>query len=248
MLISRHFVLGRLKMLGFLDELETIGGGAQSLYLPSGLSLTGVEGLLQKVLGADNVSPEVAKLAVGSGTGVVIFWSVPRKYLVLPPFPVKEKYLTFGYDVEPLRFLLQQDFRLALMLVRMGAFAVGVCQGEELITSKVGTGLVHARHKKGGSSQRRFERHRGKQVEQFLERVCRHTQERLGPYVQALDYVVYGGAWTTILALQRQCPFLHKFDGRTLPPLLDIPEPRQRVLEAAIARVWSSKLIEWSEY
>jgi hypothetical protein len=40
---------------------------------------------------------------------------------------------------------------------------------------------------------------------------------------------------------------LGKLDTPGLPPLLDIPEPRQSVLEASIKRVWSSTIYEWRE-
>jgi hypothetical protein len=32
-----------------------------------------------------------------------------------------------------------------------------------------------------------------------------------------------------------------------LPPLLDIPDPRQAVLEKAVSRVWSSTVVEFVE-
>jgi peptide subunit release factor 1 (eRF1) len=168
-------------------------------------------------------------------------------YLVLPPFPLSEEYITNGYDIGPLRSLLSHDFLIGLVLVRLGAYSVGICRGTELIGSKTGTGLVHARHKKGGSSQARFARHREKQIEQFLERVCGHVREHVEPHARSLDYLVYGGARTTILALRKRCLFLSQFDDRILRMLLDIPEPRQTVLEKAIGTIWATDVIEWCE-
>jgi len=247
MLVSRRFFLSRIKMLSFLDELEAADGTAMSVYIPSELSHPEVEDLLKKVVDMPGTPVALAELAGRSATGAVIFWSPSRKYLVLPPFPMAEKYFTHGYDVEPLRSLLKRDFSVALILVRLGAYAVGLCKGDNLIASKVGTGLIHARHKKGGSSQQRFQRHREKQIESFLDRVCCHAQEKLDSHARALDYLAYGGARTTILSLRKRCPFLQQFDNRTLAPLLDIPEPRQAVLEKAVGRVWSSSLAEWYE-
>jgi peptide subunit release factor 1 (eRF1) len=143
--------------------------------------------------------------------------------------------------------LLRHDYRIALVLVRLGAYAIGICHGERLVTSKVGTGLVHGRHKKGGSSAHRFERHRDKQIEYFLTRVCGRLREQLEPHIQALDFVVYGGARTTIQLLKKQCQFVEKLGKPTLPPLFDIPAPRQSVLETAVSRVWSSTVMEWRE-
>ncbi|MFC2025526.1 acVLRF1 family peptidyl-tRNA hydrolase [Chloroflexota bacterium] len=231
-------------MISWLNELEAATSIAKSQYLSAGLSLTEVENLLGKVLYPQAVPHEMADLTVNSKTGAVLFWSPLRKYLVLPPFPIREEYSAQGCAVELLRSLLRRDFRIALVLVRLGAYAIGVCDGENLINSKVGTGLVHGRHKKGGSSQQRFRRHREKQIDYFLDRVCCHVQEQLGPHVQTLDYLVYGGARTTIISLQKRCPSLQWFDSLMLPPLLDIAQPRKAVLESAVSRVWSSRVIE----
>ena len=245
MLVSRHFRLGRLKMLGFLDELDVASDEAMPLCLPPRLPLPEIESLLENARVPQAVVPEITRLAEGSATGAVLYWGSSRRCLIQPPFPITEKYITTGYDIEPLHSLLERHFNIALVLVRLGAYAIGICQGEKLVASKTGTGLVHARHKKGGSSQGRFARRREMQMDHFLKRVCSHAREKLEPYASTLDYLVYGGARTTLLSLQKQCPFLRQFDNRTLPPLLDIPEPRQKVLETAIADVWSSNITEW---
>jgi len=188
----------------------------------------------------------MVELAAGSRTGAAIFWGPSRKLLIRPPFPFTEQSIAPGGDIEPLRLLLEHDFTIALVLVRLGAFAIGVWQGENLLASKTGTGLVHGRHRKGGSSQRRFERHREKQVDVFLERVCGHARQQIEPHIRQLDYFVYGGARTTFATLQKECPFLRQFEERPLPPLLDIARPRRRVLESAIADILSSHITEWN--
>jgi len=80
-----------------------------------------------------------------------------------------------------------------------------------------------------------------------LERVCGHVQGVLERHSPELDYLVYGGARTTLRLLEKQCPFLRRFDDRRLPSLLDIPQPRRAVLEAAITEVWSSTITEWHD-
>ena len=247
MLAAKRFRLNRLKMRHFLDELEANDDQAVSLFVPHGLTLTKVENLLEKVPATRAVAPDIAELAAGSPTGAILFWGSSRKSLILPPFPITEKCIAPGCGVEPLRSLLNQNLSIAFILVRLGAYAIGICQGEKLIDSKTGTGLVHGRHKKGGSSAQRFQRRRENQAYHFLERVCGHARERLEPYTPSLDYLVYGGARTTILSLQKQCPFLRQFDDRTLPPLLNIPKPRRTTLEQAISDIWSSSVTEWYE-
>jgi hypothetical protein len=247
MLISRRFHLGRSKMLGFLDDLATMEGQAVSLYLPRGTPLARVEDSLDKLVAPAGLPPGMDEVIARSETGSVLFWGLPKKYLVLPPFPVEEEYVNEGYDIGPLRSLLSHDFLIALVLVRLGAYSIGICQGTKLVDSKTGTGLVHARHKKGGSSQARFARHREKQIEYFLDRVCGHVREHVELHARSLDYLVYGGARTTILSLRKRCPFLHQFENRILRMLLDIPEPRKAVLEKALDNVWSTHVIEWCE-
>jgi peptide subunit release factor 1 (eRF1) len=245
MFISRKFCLGRSQMLAFLKELATTEDKAMSWYLPQGTPQARVENLLGQVLATADIPPGMAEVVAGSSMGAAVFWSPLRTYVVLPPFPLTEEYIANGYDVEPLRSLLSQDLLIALVLVRLGAYTIGICRGTELIASKTGTGLVHARHKKGGSSQARFARHREKQIEQFLERVCGHVREHIEPHARSLDYLVYGGARTTILALRKRCPFLSQFDDSILRMLLDIPEPRKAVLEKAISIIWATDVMEW---
>jgi hypothetical protein len=247
MLISRSFRLGRSRMISFLDELALIEDGEVSLYLPRGMPLARVEESLEKAFTAAGMPSGMAEVIGGSETGAVLFWGPPRKYLILPPFPIGEDYITDGYDIGPLLSLFSHDFLIALVLVRLGAYSIGICQGTKLVDSKTGTGLVHARHKKGGSSQARFARHREKQIEYFLDRVCGHVRQYVEPHARSLDYLVYGGARSTILSLQKRCPYLHQFENRTLRMLLDIPEPRKTVLEKALGNVWSTNVIEWCE-
>lgn len=245
MLVSRRFHLVRSKMLDFLDEIARQEGQASSLYLSQGTEPDRIKNLLPKFVTPD-IPTGLAEGIASSKTGAVLFWGA-RKCLVIPPFPIRDEYLTSGCDVGPLRSLLKRDFLIAIVLIRMGAYSLGVCRGTELIESKTGTGLVHARHRQGGSSAARFARHREKQIEYFLERVCGHLREHLEPHARLLDYIVYGGARTTILSLRKRCQFLQQFDDRVLRMLLDIPEPRRPVLEKAIQDIWSSSVIEWHE-
>jgi peptide subunit release factor 1 (eRF1) len=230
----------------FLNGIEeTAATDAISVYMPPGLSLPEIEALLPKT-GVQSVTDELSQLEAGSKNGAALFWGSMRKCLVLPPFPFGDKAVLAGYATEPLRIMLNSDFMLGLVLVHLGSYAVGLCQGEKLISSKVGTGLVHGRHKKGGSSQQRFQRRRENQVREFLDRVCVHVLEQLEPHRQLLNYIAYGGPRQTILLLQKRCPFLQSLEDRVLP-LLDVPSLRQKVLETAVVRVWSSCIIEWQE-
>jgi peptide subunit release factor 1 (eRF1) len=236
-------------MLRLLDEMEAAEGPATSLYVPSDLPLPEVEKTLRVPLGpgVEEAMPDIAEAVGRSKTGAVIFWGEQGKYVVPPPFPIKERLFSSGYDVEPLRWLLQQELTVALILLRLDAYGIGVFQGERLISSKVGTGLVHSRHRQGGSSAHRFERHREKQMEYFFTRVCGHVRKHLEPHLRQLDYVIYGGEKHTLLSFRKQCEFMQQLDDRVLSTTLNVREPKQATLEAAISQAWSSEVIEWRE-
>ena len=244
---SKKYFLNRLRMLDFLEKLAGIQDEQfHTLYLPPRTAAVR-KGLPEISSGFNGIAAEMDKTTGGSITGGVIFWGNQSRYLIVPPFPVAEKLTVDSLKIEPLKMLLSKNYIIGVVLVRLGSYAIGVCRGEKLITSKVGTGLVHGRHRQGGSSAHRFERHRDKQIETFMTRVCGHAREQLEPYVKSIDYMVYGGARTTILLTQKYCPFLGKIDKPTLPPLLDIPEPRKPVLETSIGRIWSGEIYEWTD-
>jgi len=247
MLTSRQYRLNRLRTLDLLDGLEAVGGQAISLYLPPGLTESDIREQVASAIPVEDIPAELFELAASSVTGVAVFWKSSRRLLIQPPLPLTERFISPDIDIEPLRSMLDSTCTVALIMVRLGAFAIGVCRGERLVTSKTGTGLVHGRHRKGGSSQRRFERRRENQARDFLERVCRHARQQLEHHAPDLSYLVYGGAWTTIQSLKKQCPFLKEYEDRTLPPLLNIRRPRREVLEAAVTDVWSSAIIEWND-
>jgi len=140
----------------------TAGGGKNAWWISRSRKL--LDDLVEKSVGAPN--------------GAIIFYAMGKAYLFRPPFPVKTGGAVQGYEPTQLQEMLKRDWNLALVLVRLGYYAVGVFRGEQLIDGKAGTGLVHARHHKGGSSSGRFARHREKQMETFSPGL-RYMQGRL---------------------------------------------------------------------
>ena len=241
-------ILTRVKMLDFLEKLTTNQVNKfQTLYLPPRLSTIELKELLNKLPASADICDKLKDAYLSSGTGAIIFWGATKRYFVIPPFPIIEKCIIPSLDVTHLQSLLSRKYNIGIILVRLGAYAIGFCHGDKLVSNKAGTGLVHGRHRQGGSSAHRFERHRDKQIESFLIRVCGHVREQLEPSIKTIDYMVYGGAHTTILTLQKYCPLLGKWGKPPLPPLLDIPEPRRAVLETVVSRIWSSIVYEYIE-
>jgi hypothetical protein len=247
MLVSKSFKLTREKTKELLHRLETYNDEAITIFLPPGISADAISAFFQKTQKTQSIPYDAVRLAATSPTGSMLFWGLTQKYLVSPPFPVKEQYIINGFETEPLLSVLSKDFTIGIVLVRLGHYSIGVCQGEKLILHDSGTGLVHGRQRQGGSSAARFQRRRQDQTHHFLERVGEHLKERLEPYARTMDYFVYGGARVTILKLQKQVPFLKQFNKRLLPPLLEIQDPRFSVLEKVVTDIWSSKVTEWQE-
>jgi len=247
MLISHHRRMNRLRMLRFLNRMGSAKGSAISLYFPPGMPPSEVREMIENINYPKESLPNLIELVSTSPTGALVLWGEQYKFLAKPPFPIEAKGIYPGYAVEIFRSLLQRKIVIALILIRLGAYAIGVFEIEKRLSSKVGTGLIHSRHKKGGSSQRRFERHREKQMEMFFGRVCSHVRENLEPYAKQLDYVIYGGERNTLLAFRKQCQFLGSFDDRVSESRLNVRTPRQPALETAVSEVWSSELIEWIE-
>jgi Actinobacteria/chloroflexi VLRF1 release factor len=125
--------------------------------------------------------------------------------------------------------------RVGVLLIRLGGYAAGIFQGSDLVRSKVGSRLVHGRNAAGGQSQRRFARRREGQVRVALAEAADVAARVLGPAAGHLDAVATGGdrrAVTTVLA----DPRLAALGGLVVPRLLDVPDPRLRVLLATPAQ------------
>jgi peptide subunit release factor 1 (eRF1) len=224
--------------------LAEIGKGPVdfTLYIKSGSSKTEVEKELARKLDRGEMLDELVEKAAQSAVGAVIFYGQGKAYIVQPPFPLQEDDLLTGYDPEPLQQMLKRNLLLGLVLVRLGHYAVGVFKGDKLVEGKAGTGLVHARHHKGGSSANRFARHREKQMEYFFTRVELHSREILEKYIKDMDYVVYGGTRDTLQKMWKQCDFFKRLQGKTLDRLIAVREPKRSTFDDAVAEAYASKI------
>lgn len=143
-----------------------------------------------------------------------------------------------GYDGPPdvadFADAVRRPVRWGVLLVRKGGFAVGVCDGTTLLTSKVGQRHVQGRTKAGGQSQQRFARRRDNQARQAYEAAANHAVRVL--VVENPDPVtalVCGGdraAVEEVLAVPR----LRRLADLRVDPWLAVPDPRRGVLEQAV--------------
>ena len=143
-----------------------------------------------------------------------------------PPFPPLQ-----GKGVEGLLAHVRRERVVGVLLVRLGGHAVGMFSGRRLAESKVDSRFVKGRHKKGGSSQRRFERRREGQAREALEQAADTAARVILPHRTDLDAVVLGGDRAALREVLEDAR-LRPLRPLLVESVLDVPEPRLRVLEA----------------
>ena len=154
-----------------------------------------------------------------------------------PPFPP----LPANADAAALLAHVRRERVVGVLLVRLGGHAAGVFSGRRLVDSKVDNRFVKGRHKKGGSSQRRFERRREGQARLALEQAADTAVRVLLPHRGDLEAMVLGGdraALREVLADSRLGPLR----PLVAEPVIDVPEPRLNVLRAAPDRFLATRL------
>ncbi len=149
-----------------------------------------------------------------------------------------------GWDSGPLMSMLQQERDIAVVLVRLGRFAVGVFRGAKLIASKTDTRYVKGKHKAGGTSQLRFQRIRENQARALFDKTCEVARHVFGPYEDSLRHLAVGGERHTLLGLRERCAYLSRFDGGQIPRVLEARVPNLETLQRCGPRLYESLLVE----
>jgi hypothetical protein len=126
------------------------------------------------------------------------------------------------------------DRIVGVFLVRLGGFAAGVFTGSppRLVSSKVGTRLVHGRSAAGGTSQQRFARRRENQAAAAVNAAADTAVKVLVPYTGRLDAVVLGGDRRAVSGA-RADPRLRPVMKLAVDRFLTVPDPRLAVLRDA---------------
>jgi Actinobacteria/chloroflexi VLRF1 release factor len=108
------------------------------------------------------------------------------------------------------------DRTVGVLLVRLGAHAAGIFEGDRLVESKVDRTQVAGRQKAGGWSQQRFARREGR-ARAALAEAADLAARLLMPARHRLDAVVLGGDRRAMAALR---------DDRRLGPLFELATQR----------------------
>jgi Actinobacteria/chloroflexi VLRF1 release factor len=122
---------------------------------------------------------------------------------------------------------------IALILVRRGGFGVGLGQGPELISHKVGTRYVQSRTAAGGWSQHRFARRRDNQADALVVSVIEHARRVV--LASPTGALVVGGDKSLVRDVLAD-PRLARLVRLPRRELFDLPDPRLVVLKQALRR------------
>jgi hypothetical protein len=122
---------------------------------------------------------------------------------------------------------------VGILLVRLGGYAMGVFDGDDVVASKVGARQVHGRSAAGGWSQHRFARRREAQVKVALEAATNTAIAVVLPHVARLDAVVSGGDRTALRTVLAD-PRLAALRPLVVARILDVPDPKARVLRDSL--------------
>ncbi len=211
--------------------------GAQTHYAKPGSTVP------FNVRGASEALERLYSRAGTSETGSVLFSSDTGTVAILPPFPIERDLTLDGWDPTDLLTMIRREYLVGVVLLRLGRYAVGVFRGRTLVSSKTDTRYVKGRHSAGGTSQKRFERVRDKQVQQIFDKTCSVARVQLGPYEAELDYILLGGERFTLQGFLKRCDFLQRLSPRTLGRVLNVREPKHQVLEGLADTIYESRVL-----
>ncbi|MFC1919468.1 Vms1/Ankzf1 family peptidyl-tRNA hydrolase [Chloroflexota bacterium] len=206
--------LNKKGLLGFLDMLDSSQEHYLTVYLkPSSFPNLSEDqktklGPMSREITVAVADETIMLEAQRYQTGAVVFWNeTESKYVILPPFAISEDRAFNGSpETSNLRQLLEMERTLGVLLVTWGSYAIGILHGDTFVESKVGTGHIHKRHKKGGSSQKRFARRTEKQKQDFLRRVSNRIEEKFKGHRP--EYLFFGGNRLILKPLLQECIYL----------------------------------------
>jgi hypothetical protein len=233
-----HADLTRPRLLRLLDDIDrTASTTAGEIFaLPPGVAPD------LEAIPADDYRAAIADHAARSEVGSFLLLSPVEARIIAPPFPITAAIHLAGLHTEPLRGALTAEYRVVAVLLRLGGYAIGLYDGERLIEARNDARFVKNRHRKGGQSQRRFDRIREKQVHELFADTCEQARARLTPHAGRVDFLAFGGDRRAVQDCLKECRFLREFPAPVLPRFLTVPEPRHETLERLPALLYSGRL------
>jgi hypothetical protein len=136
-------------------------------------------------------------------------------------------------DLSGLLAHLDQRWRLGVVLVRRGGFAVAYVDGPDVVDVKIGQRHVQGRSKAGGWSQQRFARRRANQAREAFDAASEHAGRLLAGRAGTLDLLVLGGDRAGVQAVLDH-PRLERLSGTPQQWVPVAGDPRRPALDTAV--------------
>lgn len=127
----------------------------------------------------------------------------------------------------------QSPWRLGVLLIRRGGYAVGVAHGQTLVAHKCGTKYVQGRTAAGGQSQQRFARRRANQADDLVKAATAKAAEIFAG--EKFDAFVVGGDKALISRATEHDGLKHMV-GMPTREFYDVADPRFTVLNDVARR------------
>ena len=177
-----------------------------------------------------------------SENGYVIFRREANFEVVEPPLPIPMDAIMEGQDVLLLEDIFLEPHTIAVLLLRLGRYAIAVLHGEELIATKTEGRYVKNRHKAGGSSQRRFERSRERLIRELYDKTCSVAQNLLEPHKSDITKIFLGGDKHILNGFRKRCKSIQIMEDKISSRLLSIDSPNQETLKTIHREIFKSRV------
>ena len=192
------------KSMDLLFQIGSIRSKNENLltiYLAPGDSLADLYEFERTV----NLNKDTTSLVqkIKSPTGTAIFYDMNKSGMspliaaaAAPPFPIDESkwMLNSAFDIEQLQEILNFEVVIAIVFAHAGETFIGVANKEKIIDYRIVRSSVKGKHKKGGWSQKRFERLIAEDVRNHVEKAREVFEEIMKEYKDKFDIKVIVGA------------------------------------------------------
>lgn len=139
---------------------------------------------------------------------------------------------TIGLDEAVAHLVMPR--RLAVLLVRKGASAVGIAVGDELVVHRTSRHYVQSRTKAGGWSQQRYARRRANQARSAYQQTSDDAVEVLLPELTGCEGLIVGGDKTAVNEVLADLRLARLARLPRPVPLIPAPDARLSVLAETI--------------
>lgn len=230
--------LYKASLFSHLEKIESESWTDKTVYItPSSLA----EDSATALLAGPAFVPLIRHLGK-SENGYVIFRREADFEVIEPPFSIPMDAIMEGQDTFLLEDIFLEPHTSAVLLLRLGRYAIAVLKGEDLIATKTEGRYVKNRHKAGGSSQRRFERSRERLIRELYDKTCSVAQNLLEPHKAEITKIFLGGDKHILNGFRKRCKSIQIMEDKISPRLLAVDSPNHETLLTIHREIFKSRV------